>query len=97
MRFLTRFCVIFLNLSANHLFLSSNAINGTNVFIIYAQTPKFSIKGDSCEDPVSTSTCPSAATVTVRPQSVVTKTQTITYAICPNTVGWGPSGYGSPG
>ncbi|KAF3763406.1 hypothetical protein M406DRAFT_262788, partial [Cryphonectria parasitica EP155] len=27
-----------------------NAINGTNVYVIYAQTPKFSIGGASCVD-----------------------------------------------
>lgn len=43
-----------------------NAINGTNVYVIYAQTPKFSIGGASCQDPVAAepSTCAPAVTVT---------------------------------
>lgn len=46
----------------------SNAINGTNVYIIYAQTDKFSIAGEACTDPATTasaSTCAAAATATV--------------------------------
>lgn len=45
----------------------SNAINGTNVYVIYAQTPVFSVTGN-CVDPstLATDTCPPAtATVTV--------------------------------
>ncbi|KAJ4387307.1 hypothetical protein N0V93_007896 [Gnomoniopsis smithogilvyi] len=54
-----------------------NAINGTNVYVIYAQTPKFSIAGDSCTDPVTTTatapTCAAATvTVTVRGNSSFT-------------------------
>ncbi|ROV90342.1 hypothetical protein VMCG_09752 [Cytospora schulzeri] len=45
-----------------------NAINGTNVYIIYAQTSKFFISGDACVDPVTTtapaSSCAAAPTVT---------------------------------
>ncbi|ROV91099.1 hypothetical protein VPNG_09920 [Cytospora leucostoma] len=48
-----------------------NAINGTNVYIIYAQTSKFSITGEACTDPVTTtptaaagSSCAAAQTVT---------------------------------
>lgn len=48
----------------------SNAINGTNVYVIYAQTPKFFITGDSCTDPVATTTAPTCAAATV--------TQTVT-------------------
>lgn len=48
----------------------SNAINGTNVYVIYAQTPKFSITGDSCTDPVATTTAATCAAATV--------TQTVT-------------------
>lgn len=33
---------------------SSNAINGTNTYVIYAQTPVFFITGDSCTDPAPT-------------------------------------------
>ncbi|TLS22504.1 uncharacterized protein PpBr36_10069 [Pyricularia pennisetigena] len=109
-----------------------NAINGTNVYVIYAQTPKFSIAGASCQDPVAAepSTCASAVTVTAtatvtttvtvspnplhpqtngtfvpRPPAVtsaaaaVTTTPTVPRVnpgTCPDTVGWGTSGYGSP-
>ncbi|KAK0730911.1 Ser-Thr-rich glycosyl-phosphatidyl-inositol-anchored membrane family-domain-containing protein [Lasiosphaeris hirsuta] len=42
-----------------------NAINGTNTYVIYAQTPKFYISGGPCIDPTPlTPTC-AAATVTV--------------------------------
>ncbi|KUI59152.1 Serine/threonine-rich protein adg2 [Cytospora mali] len=44
-----------------------NAINGTNVYIIYSQTSKFFISGDACTDPVTTapaSSCAAAPTVT---------------------------------
>lgn len=41
-----------------------NAINGTNTYVIYAQTPNFYISGGPCEDPTSSPTC-AAATVTV--------------------------------
>jgi len=41
-----------------------NAINGTNTYIIYAQTPKFYVGGDACTDPEPTPSC-AAATVTV--------------------------------
>jgi len=78
-----------------------NGINGTNVYIIYAQSDKFSIKGDDCTDPVTSATCPPAtATVTVSKTlssaAVVTKITTITSAYCPLTVGYGPSGYSYP-
>lgn len=46
----------------------SNAINGTNVYVIYAQTPKFSIAGAACtDDPAVTQapTCAAAPTATV--------------------------------
>ncbi|KAK3945222.1 Ser-Thr-rich glycosyl-phosphatidyl-inositol-anchored membrane family-domain-containing protein [Diplogelasinospora grovesii] len=42
-----------------------NAINGTNVYVIYAQTPKFYISGGPCTDPAPTSATCAAATVTV--------------------------------
>lgn len=44
-----------------------NAINGTNVYVIYAQSKKFSVsKGLShCVDTNPTSTCPAPSTVTV--------------------------------
>ncbi|KAB5578729.1 Ser-Thr-rich glycosyl-phosphatidyl-inositol-anchored membrane family-domain-containing protein [Coniochaeta sp. 2T2.1] len=42
-----------------------NAINGTNVYVIYAQTEVFSVAGD-CVEPAPVDTCPPAtATVTV--------------------------------
>ncbi|KAH8837870.1 hypothetical protein MCOR27_004108 [Pyricularia oryzae] len=99
-----------------------NAINGTNVYVIYAQTPKFSIGGASCQDPVAAepSTCAPAVTVTatvtvsptplhsngtlvqhppsVTPPAAVTTTtvSTVNAGTCPETIGWGTSGYGSP-
>ncbi|PSR81649.1 Ser-Thr-rich glycosyl-phosphatidyl-inositol-anchored membrane family-domain-containing protein [Coniella lustricola] len=47
-----------------------NAINGTNVYIIYAQTDKFFIDGSSCTDPATTASTCAAPTATV--------TQTVT-------------------
>jgi hypothetical protein len=81
-----------------------NAINGTNVYVIYAQTPRFSIKGDDCTDPTTISTCPPAATVTVSTTlsrngtalpHVTTVITRITKATCPATIGWS-SGYDHP-
>ena len=47
----------------------SSAINGTNVYVIYAQSEQFSIAGDDCVDPTPTgSVCtasPTTVTVTV--------------------------------
>ncbi|CAN8105509.1 unnamed protein product [Discula destructiva] len=81
-----------------------NAINGTNVYVIYAQTPKFSIAGASCSDPPSTSTaCAAAPTVTVytvRGNSTLTPPSSIpgsgasaaattaTPSLWPATIGW---------
>ncbi|RKU40687.1 hypothetical protein DL546_000798 [Coniochaeta pulveracea] len=77
-----------------------NAINGTNVYVIYAQTPKFSIGGADCVDPTPAETCPPAATVTVSKTlsvkaSVTTVITRITKAVCPATIGWS-SGYDHP-
>ncbi|KAH8882512.1 hypothetical protein GQ53DRAFT_772394 [Thozetella sp. PMI_491] len=115
-----------------------NAINGTNVYVIYAQTPKFFIDGDACTDPPS-STC-AAATVTVTVSTTLSSASatstsysasgngTATYSRtsasstatwssnppadhtttshhhpkptsggkCPDTIGWGSSGYSHP-
>ncbi|ORY69114.1 Ser-Thr-rich glycosyl-phosphatidyl-inositol-anchored membrane family-domain-containing protein, partial [Pseudomassariella vexata] len=91
-----------------------NAINGTNVYVIYAQTGKFSVAPGSapCVDTSSTATvCAAASTVTVLvPQTgyangtaVVTAAPQPTKnvgrdvsATCPETIGWGSSGYSSP-
>ena len=90
------------------LLLDSNAINGTNTYIIYAQTPKFYVGGDACTDPEPTPSCAAATvTVTVRkskngggdatsapPASSVTNHPLP--GKCPDTIGWGPSGYDNP-
>ena len=110
------------------LFVSSNAINGTNVYVIYAQTPKFFISGDACsvDSPLPTgapASCAPEATVTVTVSTTLSqssfstslyanstggiaaspttlKPATITKSPlpgkCPDTIGWGPSGYDNP-
>ncbi|GJC87306.1 hypothetical protein ColLi_10144 [Colletotrichum liriopes] len=60
-----------------------NAINGTNVYVIYAQTPKFSISGADCTDPTtlppaSPSTCAPPSTVTVTVSKTLSKNSTAT-------------------
>ncbi|TEA12166.1 UPF0619 GPI-anchored membrane protein [Colletotrichum sidae] len=59
-----------------------NAINGTNVYVIYAQTPKFSIGGPDCADPTpipaEPSTCAPPATVTVTVSKTLSKNSTVT-------------------
>ncbi|KAJ9132422.1 hypothetical protein NKR23_g11208 [Pleurostoma richardsiae] len=64
-----------------------NAINGTNVYVIYAQTPKFFIEGGPCTDPTPTSsTCPLAtATVTVTKTTYATSNGTVTATFSPST------------
>ena len=86
----------------------SNAINGTNVYVIYAQTPKFYVTGGPCEDaPTPVPTCAAATTVTVTVSttlvsgaaSVVTVFPTVHFTApgkCPDTIGWGSSGYNCP-
>ncbi|KAK4209668.1 extracellular proline-serine rich protein [Rhypophila decipiens] len=93
-----------------------NAINGTNVYVIYAQTEKFFVDGGPCEDaPVpSPSTCAPPATVTVTVSttlshslysnhSATTSAPSSLYPTiipsagkCPDTIGWGESGYHNP-
>nr|XP_036582653.1 extracellular proline-serine rich protein [Colletotrichum truncatum]KAF6791444.1 extracellular proline-serine rich protein [Colletotrichum truncatum] len=51
-----------------------NAINGTNVYVIYAQTPKFAISGADCTDPTPIPAEPSVCA----PPATVTVTATIT-------------------
>jgi hypothetical protein len=102
---------------------ASNAINGTNVYVIYAQTPKFSIGGADCTDLTpSSSTCASAATVTVTvsktlsssfrsnttisgssageqttaPVTTPPSPKSTSFGTCPDTIGWGSSGYKYP-
>lgn len=85
-----------------------NAINGTNVYVIYAQTPKFSLTGD-CEDPAPALPTCEAATVTVTATVSTTFISGIPSTVtlppsshftapgkCPDTIGWGPSGYDRP-
>ncbi|KAK6218429.1 extracellular proline-serine rich protein [Colletotrichum tabaci] len=61
-----------------------NAINGTNVYVIYAQTSKFSISGADCTDdattlpPASPSTCAPPSTVTVTVSKTLSKNSTAT-------------------
>ncbi|TKW48322.1 hypothetical protein CTA1_3695 [Colletotrichum tanaceti] len=62
-----------------------NAINGTNVYVIYAQTPRFSISGADCADdpsptlpPASPSTCAPPSTVTVTVSKTLSKNSTAT-------------------
>ncbi|KAF6816452.1 hypothetical protein CMUS01_12269 [Colletotrichum musicola] len=60
-----------------------NAINGTNVYVIYAQTPKFSIGGSDCTDPTplppaGPSTCAPPATVTVTVSKTLSRNSTAT-------------------
>ncbi|KAK0630220.1 Ser-Thr-rich glycosyl-phosphatidyl-inositol-anchored membrane family-domain-containing protein [Bombardia bombarda] len=82
-----------------------NAINGTNVYVIYAQTPKFYIGGGPCKDASSAPTC-AAATVTVTVSKANSTGPATTSAPsgtalplpgkCPDTIGWGASGYSKP-
>jgi len=94
----------------------SNANNGTNTYVIYAQTPKFYITGGPCVDATPAPTCEApAATVTVtvsktlsfanstlaiKPTSSAVLPPKVTVAPtpgkCPDTIGWGSSGYGNP-
>ncbi|KAL3419990.1 extracellular proline-serine rich protein [Phlyctema vagabunda] len=53
-----------------------NFINGTNTYVIYAQSPAFTLTGD-CVDPVSTSSS-AVATTTLFNNSTVTATATAT-------------------
>ncbi|KAK1998004.1 extracellular proline-serine rich protein [Colletotrichum falcatum] len=59
-----------------------NAINGTNVYVIYAQTPKFSISGADCAGgpttlpPALPSTCAPPSTVTVTVSKTLSKNST---------------------
>ena len=92
---------------------SSNAINGTNVYVIYAQTPKFFIDGDACTDPSTSPSCAPAATVTVTVSTTLSSAsysttpfangtsshhhhKTTSGVKCPDTIGWGGSGYSHP-
>ncbi|KAK0734734.1 Ser-Thr-rich glycosyl-phosphatidyl-inositol-anchored membrane family-domain-containing protein [Lasiosphaeria miniovina] len=91
-----------------------NAINGTNTYVIYAQTPKFFIGGGPCTSPTldTPPTCAAAATVTVtvsttlsanstgKPTTLAPVSSKTTAAPspgkCPDTIGWGESGYSHP-
>ncbi|EFQ25969.1 developmentally Regulated MAPK Interacting protein [Colletotrichum graminicola] len=58
-----------------------NAINGTNVYVIYAQTPKFSISGADCTGPTtlppaSPSICAPPSTVTVTVSKTLSRNST---------------------
>ncbi|KAK1757809.1 Ser-Thr-rich glycosyl-phosphatidyl-inositol-anchored membrane family-domain-containing protein [Echria macrotheca] len=52
-----------------------NAINGTNVYVIYAQTPKFYVGGGPCQDTTTPEpTCAAPATVTVTVSTTLSRT-----------------------
>src|SRR6266498_2409540 len=87
-----------------------NAINGTNLFVIYAQSGKFDIDGEDCTDPTGPAepTCePSTVTVTAMPSATPPpawggkggKGHHKTQGKVPKTIGWhgkDKGGYGSP-
>lgn len=88
-----------------------NAINGTNVYVIYAQSKKFSVsKGlTNCVASNPTSTCPAPSTVTVTvsptglpsesspatPPTTTAPPENVKPGKVPKTIGW-CSGYSSP-
>ena len=61
----------------NH--LPSNAINGTNVYVIYAQTDKFSVGGASCVDTTPPPTC-EAPVVTATVTVTVSRTSSLSHS-----------------
>lgn len=71
--------------------LCSNAINGTNVYVIYAQTDIFSIKGD-CVEPAPVDTCPPATATTTVTRAAVRPSPTCLPVECQ---GW-KSDYAHP-
>lgn len=72
-----------------------NAINGTNVYVIYAQSPRFTVAGPDCVDPAPTTTPPaSCPTVTVTVDGAMAD-PTEASATVPKTIGW-HKGYTSP-
>ena len=79
-------------------------MNGTNTYVIYAQTPDFYISGADCTDSTTAApTCAAAATVTVTvSKSPANATATAnaeakstSCGTVPNTIGW-KSGYMNP-
>lgn len=50
-----------------------NAINGTNVFVIYAQTPRIFVAGRACSDPAPPAPAPPTGSYPAPATSTVTK------------------------
>lgn len=77
----------------------SNAINGTNTYIIYAQTPKFSTGGADCVDPAPGPVCPNQPTSSApagQPVKPRRKTRMVPKEKRDAVIGWGPDGYDAP-
>lgn len=73
--------------------LNSNAINGTNVYIIYAQTPKFSIAGAACTDEPAVTAAPTCAAATATVTATVTVRGNSTILVSPTPT---PTAAGTP-
>ncbi|KAJ4423875.1 hypothetical protein N0V82_001459 [Gnomoniopsis sp. IMI 355080] len=61
------------------------AINDTNVYVLYAQTDKFNVTGDSCTDPTTSAAC-YAPTSTVYVTQTAAGTTTTSTAVSTGTV-----------
>lgn len=72
---------------------SSNAINGTNVYVIYAQTPKFSIAGAACTDEPAVTAGPTCAAATATVTATVTVRGNSTLLVSPTPT---PTGSTTP-
>lgn len=71
----------------------SNAINGTNVYVIYAQTPKFSIAGSACTDEPAVTAAPTCAAPTATVTATVTVRGNSTLLVSPTPT---PTAAGTP-
>ncbi len=79
---------------------SSNAINGTNVYVIHAQTSKFSVEDGVCaEEEVAAPTLPVCLPVTVTETATVTVTPACsgTLVAVPTSDVASPTGSEAPG
>lgn len=78
-----------------------NAINGTNVYVIYAQSPKFSVAGKACTDPhepeptCAKETTTVYVTVSTPLSDTVQSATSCSYGTVPDTIGWS-SDYSHP-
>ncbi|KAG8162182.1 hypothetical protein KVR01_007947 [Diaporthe batatas] len=70
-----------------------NAINGTNVYVIYAQTPKFSIAGAACTDEPAVTAGPTCAAATATVTATVTVRGNSTLLVSPTPT---PTGSTTP-